>query len=129
MTYPEFLAAVREGGDYPDREAAARISDAVLGCLGRRLQPEAACHLAEQLPAEVGKALSSAAGGRAETWGVTEFVRQVAAATGDGEDAARGHADVVLGVLARTVAGGELNKLISQLPSGYAGFLGHAELR
>lgn len=129
MTHPEFLAAVRERGGYPDREAASRATEAVLGCLGRRLQPAAACHLAEQLPAPLGRAVSQAAEGPAASWGVTEFVRQVAAVTGDSEDAARGHADVVLNVLARTVAGGELNKLISQLPSGFAGFLGHAELR
>ncbi|MBV7697362.1 DUF2267 domain-containing protein [Streptomyces sp. TRM70350] len=37
------------------------------------------------------------------TWGVREFVRRVAEATGDDEETARAHAEAVLTVLAKTI--------------------------
>jgi uncharacterized protein (DUF2267 family) len=46
-------------------------------------------------------------------------VHQVATATGTDDDSAHVHARSVLSVLGGTITGGELNKLISQLPAGY----------
>ncbi|SDJ93025.1 DUF2267 domain-containing protein [Streptomyces indicus] len=127
MPYADFLAAVRRRGDYADNDRAADAADAVITVLGERLPPASAGQLAEQLPPRLGKLLANAHS-PAQTWGVHGFVRRVADVTGDPEDIARTHTAAVLGVLADTVSGGELNKLISQLPVAYAEFLGHEEL-
>lgn len=127
MSYKAFLAAVRVRGAYDDLDEAARVTEAVLSTLGARLQPAVAEHLADQLPMKIGDALTHV-GDRGRTWGVEEFVRQVAVASGDDEEAARAHAEAVLTVLGETVSGGELNKIISRLPARYAELFGHAEL-
>ncbi|KUM78036.1 DUF2267 domain-containing protein [Streptomyces curacoi] len=127
MPYKEFLAAVRARGAYDDLDEAARVTEAVLSTLGARLQPAVAEHLADQLPTGIGAALTDV-GDRGRTWGVGEFVRQVAVASGDDQEAARAHAEAVLTVLGETVSGGELNKIISRLPARYAELFGHAEL-
>lgn len=127
MTYAEFLASVREQGEYADNDEAARVTEAVLATFGDRLPPTVADHLADQLPLEIGEFLTGV-GNTGRTWGVEEFVRQVANAAADDEETARVHAEVVLTTLGNTVAGGELNKLISMLPAGYAELFGHAEL-
>lgn len=129
MTFREFLAAVREQGGYGDPRETLTVTEAVLTTLGERLQPSAADHLADQLPTELAEILMDAADNApGRTWGVHEFVRQVAEATGDDGETARVHARAVLTVLAETISGGERNKLISQLPAGYAELFGHAEL-
>ncbi|WP_413804582.1 DUF2267 domain-containing protein [Streptomyces sp. OE57] len=129
MALLEFLAAVREQGDYGDTPEALTVTEAVLTTLGERLQPVAANHLADQLPIELAEVLMDAADdfpGRA--WGVQEFLRRVAETTGDDQETARSHAEAVLTVLAKTISGGEVNKLISALPAGYAELFGHTEL-
>ncbi|MBC2867135.1 DUF2267 domain-containing protein [Streptomyces mexicanus] len=127
MTYAEFLATVRDQGGYADAEEARRVATAVIAALGERLPQPTAAHLADQLPAEVGELLADAPD-QGRSWGVQEFVHRVAEATGDDEEAARAHAEAVLTTLGHTVSGGELNKLISRLPGGYAEFFGHPEL-
>ncbi|MFM9494308.1 DUF2267 domain-containing protein [Streptomyces galilaeus] len=127
MTYTEFLATVREQGGYADNAEAARVSEAVLSTFGDRLQPAVADHLAHQLPLRIGRFVTRV-GNTGRSWGVHEFVHQVARAAADDEDTAHRHAEVVLTTLADTVSGGELNKLLSQLPVGYAVLLGHPEL-
>ncbi|NGO08888.1 DUF2267 domain-containing protein [Streptomyces sp. HC44] len=127
MTHTEFLAVVREQGEYADIDEAARVAEAVLSTLGERLQPAAADHLADQLPLEIGEFLTGV-GESGRTWGVQEFLHQVAVTADDDEETARLHAEAVLTALARTVSGGELNKLLSRLPAGYAELFGHAEL-
>lgn len=129
MTYREFLAAVRERGEYGDTSEVLDVTEAVLSTLGERLQPVSANHLADQLPIELAEVLVDAADtGPGRSWGVQEFVRRVAEATGDDEEDAHAHAEAVLTALAQTISGGELNRLISQLPTGYAELLGHTEL-
>ncbi|MEU2923752.1 DUF2267 domain-containing protein [Streptomyces sp. NPDC007251] len=127
MTSKEFLAVVREQGEYADLDEATQVTEAVLSTLGDRLQPAAADHLADQLPAEIGEFLTGV-GNTGRTWGVEEFLRQVARAAAEDETAARRDAEVVLTTLGDTVSGGELNRLLSQLPSGYAELFGHPEL-
>lgn len=128
MSYGEFLAAVQEHGGYADRKEAERITDAVLTQLGNRLQSDSAAHLAAQLPAGLDSALSRSMDS-AQHWGVSEFLERVAEATGAGDtETAESQVRAVLAVLADTVTGGELNKLISQLPSAYAALFGHPEL-
>ncbi|GAA2080263.1 DUF2267 domain-containing protein [Streptomyces albiaxialis] len=128
MTYGEFLAQVREQASCADNEEAARVTEAVAVLLGTRLQANSARHLAAQLPDELTAPLTHTGGG-AETWTGAEFLERVREATGaENADIARRQAEAVCGAVRDTVTGGELNKLISQLPSGYAPLFGHPEL-
>ncbi|KRV50560.1 hypothetical protein AQ490_15955 [Wenjunlia vitaminophila] len=122
MKYGEIVAAVRDRDEYAADEAG-RITEAVVATLGRRLTPASAEHLADQLPPELAEALNQAEAAP-QNWGVTEFIHHVAEATGDDERIADMHARAVLSVLGEDVSGGEVNKLISQLPSGFAQYFG-----
>ncbi|GAA4671580.1 hypothetical protein GCM10023347_26860 [Streptomyces chumphonensis] len=126
MAYDEFLMTVSETGGY-EREDAARATEAVISTLGDRLPPETAEHLADQLPDPVAE-LIEGAGSAPQNWGVGEFVHRVAEITGETEEQAEGHSRAVLTAVAGQVSGGELNKVISDLPSGYADLFGHPEL-
>ncbi|MEO3749364.1 DUF2267 domain-containing protein [Streptomyces sp. B6B3] len=127
MSYGEFLSSVRERGEYAADEAE-RIVEAVLATLGERLPEQPAQHLADQLPTPLDDILEDAADGPGRSWGVTEFVTHVAERTGEDEDTAEADARVVFSALGDQVTGGELNKLLSQLPSGYAELFGYPEL-
>src|SRR4051812_26877185 len=50
MKYGQFIATVRDTGDYSGREEAERVTEAVLTVLRERLPEESADHLAAQLP-------------------------------------------------------------------------------
>ncbi|MFV2121359.1 DUF2267 domain-containing protein, partial [Streptomyces sp. Act-28] len=54
MRQDEFLARVRERGEYRDQDEAARITRAVLGVLGHRVTPDEAADLAARLPGDLG---------------------------------------------------------------------------
>ncbi|WP_255950836.1 DUF2267 domain-containing protein [Streptomyces odontomachi] len=129
MKYQAFMARVRDRGEYADRKEAAQATEAVLRVLGERLTPHEADDLASQLPGRLGEVLQGARGDTHEAFGVTEFQRRVTEraapvrARGGAQDA---HA--VLSTVGEAVSGGELNQLISQLPSGYAALFGKPEL-
>lgn len=126
MTYGTFMATVRERGEYAADEAE-QLVQAVIATLGERLPASSAEHLADQLPTPLADIVDQS-DGPARTWGVSEFISQVAEHTGQDEDGAEEDTRVVFSVLADQVTGGEMNKLISQLPSGYADLFGHGEL-
>jgi uncharacterized protein (DUF2267 family) len=63
-----------------------------------------------------------------ETFGVEEFVRRVAERIGARPGTAEWDASAVLSTIADAVSGGQLNQLLSQLPSGYAPLFGKPEL-
>ncbi len=126
MPYAAFLATVRDRGGY-DAGGAEEVTGAVISTLGQRLAPQTAEHLADQLPDPMGELLADAPA-RAHDWGVTEFCAQVAETLGVEEQAAHGHARVVLGAVAEQISGGELNTLMGSLPAGYAALFGRPEL-
>ncbi|UED87284.1 DUF2267 domain-containing protein [Streptomyces profundus] len=126
MTYGTFMSTVRERGEYAADEAE-RIVEAVIGTLGERLPDTSAEHLADQLPTPLADIVDRSEG-PARTWGVEEFISRVAEHAEEDEDSAGDHTRIVLSVLADQITGGEMNKLISQLPSGYAELFGHGEL-
>ncbi|OEV03212.1 DUF2267 domain-containing protein [Streptomyces oceani] len=126
MEHDAFLAAVRERGAY-DQDEARSATVGVLAMLGRRLPPESAEHLADQLPGSLGEILGDAQA-RSETWGVQEFLARIAQATGVDETSAEEEARAVLSTVGETVSGGELNKVLGRLPAGYAALFGHPEL-
>jgi uncharacterized protein (DUF2267 family) len=126
VSYGSFLSTVRDRGAYPGDEAE-RIVEAVFTTLGDRLPGVSAEHLADQLPMPLSKMLEkSDDAGR--SWGVQEFIEQVADRAGEDPETAKTDTRVVFTVLSERVAGGEMNKLISQLPTGYAELFGYAEL-
>jgi uncharacterized protein (DUF2267 family) len=53
MRYDEFLAKVRERGEYADAHEAERVTRAVLGTLARRLSPGEVRDRAAQLPRQL----------------------------------------------------------------------------
>ncbi|WP_049573089.1 DUF2267 domain-containing protein [Streptomyces sp. SBT349] len=126
MTYGSFLSTVRERGEYPADEAE-RIVGAVVATLAERLPGSSAEHLADQLPMPLAEILErSDETGR--TWGVEEFISRVADEAGEDVETAETDTRVVFSVISEEVSGGEMNKLLSRLPSGYAELFGYAEL-
>lgn len=129
MRYDEFVAQVRDRGEYGDQEEAAGVARAVLEVLGDRITPAEAGDLAAQLPGPLGEALTRAGGDAAAgTFGVEEFCRRVGERTHARPRTAEWDAGAVLSTLADAVSGGEVNQILSQLPSGYAVLFGKAEL-
>jgi uncharacterized protein (DUF2267 family) len=127
MTHEEFLAMVRERGQYQDLAEAERVSRAVLGLLGARLTAGEVSDLASQLPAQLKDALVQAPQ-QAQAFGVEEFVQRLAQAVGTTPQTARWDASAVLTTLAESISGGQLNQVLSQLQSGYAELFGKPEL-
>lgn len=123
MKYQEFVARVRERGEYDSAAEAQQVISVVVTCLAERLEPDEARQLGAQLPAELGEALTSAVGGGLRE-GVTEFLRKVGDGTGATERTAEWDAGAVLSTIAEAVSGGELNDVLTQLPSGYATLFG-----
>ncbi|CAL9573064.1 DUF2267 domain-containing protein [Streptomyces sp. enrichment culture] len=130
MRHDEFLARVRERGEYRDQEEAAQITRAVLEVLGHRITPGEAADLAAQLPGDLGDVLTADADGDRPTdrFGIEEFYRRVGERTGARPRTAQWDASAVLSTLADAVSGGELNQIISQLPSSFAVLFGKADL-
>ncbi|MFY1632041.1 DUF2267 domain-containing protein [Solwaraspora sp. WMMB335] len=127
MRYDQFLAKVRERGEYADRAEAETAAQTVLSVLGQRLDRGEARDLAAQLPQPAAAVLIDQEG-PAIPYGVGEFLAQVAAPTGASEQTAYWDAGAVLSTVAEAVSGGELNDILTQLPSGYAELFGRAGL-
>ncbi|MEU1265284.1 DUF2267 domain-containing protein [Streptomyces cellulosae] len=128
MKYDEFLARVRERGEYKDNDEAAHVTNAVLEVLAQRISTGEVRDLASQLPGPLGQVLVNAAPQQARSFGIEEFLRRVAERTGARPRTAEWDAGAVLSTLGDAVTGGELNQIISQLPSSYAALFGKADL-
>ncbi|MFI6435011.1 DUF2267 domain-containing protein [Streptomyces sp. NPDC050759] len=129
MRYDEFIASVRDRGEYATAQEAEQVTVAVLKVLASRLTAAEAKDLAAQLPGPLGDALGEIRQeGQAESFGIQEFCRRIAELTGARPRTAEWDAGAVLSTLADTVSGGELNQILSQLPSGYADLFGKPEL-
>ncbi|MFG2056186.1 DUF2267 domain-containing protein [Micromonospora sp. NPDC048930] len=127
MKYHEFLAALRDRGEYRDTAEAEQVAQVVLATLAARLDPGEVKDLASQLPAEAAAMLTRQAG-PVERFGVQEFLRRVAAANPASERTAEWDASAVLSTVADAVSGGEINDVLTQLPSGYAVLFGKPNL-
>ncbi|MDN3294334.1 DUF2267 domain-containing protein [Streptomyces ficellus] len=128
MRHDEFLARVRERGEYASQDEAAQVTTAVLEVLAHRITPGEAKDLAAQLPARLKEALVTDGDRPTESYGVGEFCRRVAERTGAHTRTAQWDASAVLSTLADAISPGELNQIISQLPSGYAVLFGKPDL-
>lgn len=124
----EFFAQVRRRAELPSQQDAVELTHTVLDTLGERLNGTEPFSLGSQLPADVASALNPSVDRPAETFGITEFINRVADREGEDPERAQQQSVAVLSTLADAVSPGELNQLISQLPSGYAELFGHTEL-
>ena len=127
MTLDEFLALVRDRGEYDSRQEAERVSRAVLAVLANRITPGEAKDLSAQLPAPL-RTAAQPDDRRPGSFGVDEFCRRVAQRVGGHLRTAEWDASAVLSTVAEAVPGGELNRLLGELPSGYATMFGKPEL-
>ncbi|MEU3415056.1 MULTISPECIES: DUF2267 domain-containing protein [unclassified Streptomyces] len=128
MKLAEFLAQVRDRGEYRSQEEAEHISTSVLRVLAERIPPEEADDLAARLPAPLDDALHTHPD-RPEALGCEEFLRRVAERTGARPRTAEWDAGAVLSTVADVVSGDEVDHLLSRLPSGYADLFGRPHLR
>lgn len=128
MKYDEFIAKVRERGEYASRLEAEQITRCVLEVFKTRLPQGTVEHLAAQLPSPLDELLLKRGAVATETFGIEEFCRRVADLTDAQPRTAVWDASAVLTTLADAVSGGEINKIISQLPSGYAVLFGKSAL-
>lgn len=127
MKLAEFLAQVRDRGEYYSQEEAEHVSTAVLRALAARIPPEEVDDLAAQLPAPLDDVLHHERG-RPESLGREEFLQRVAEQTGARPRTAEWDASAVLSTVADAVPGGEVDHLLSQLPAGYADLFGRPGL-
>ncbi|MFI1166876.1 DUF2267 domain-containing protein [Streptomyces sp. NPDC020801] len=128
MKYDEFLARVRERGEFKTPNEAASVSETVLGVLAERISPGEVQELASELPPPLGQTVAGMRHEQAESFGVEEFYRRVSQGTRPRPRTAEWDASAVLTTVGEAISGGELNQIISQLPSGYAVLFGKAEL-
>ncbi|MFI6263782.1 DUF2267 domain-containing protein [Micromonospora sp. NPDC051006] len=123
MQYQEFVAAVRQRGEYGSAAEAEQVIRTVLGVLAARLTPDEAHDLASQLPQGVAEILEDQSQPTLRLT-VQEFLQRIAAGVGATTRTAEWDAGAVLSTVADAITYGELNDVITQLPSGYASLFG-----
>ncbi|MFI6206137.1 DUF2267 domain-containing protein [Streptomyces sp. NPDC051041] len=126
MRIDEFLARVRDNGEYHSQEEAEQVSTAVLRVLASRITPEEAADLAAQLPAPLDDVLRPERG-HPETFGREEFLRRVAERTGARPRTAEWDACAVLATVAEAVSAGQVDHLLEQLPPDFAELFGRLQ--
>ena len=127
MSYLHMLEQVRYDGAYPTRERAEEVVSAVLAALGRRVTGEERVELAARLPREAAQIFAAQIPATESMTGWA-FVRDLATRTGGSLATTRWDVGSVLGVVARLAGPDLLDRIIAQLPSGYAILFGRAEL-
>ncbi|MEV8127722.1 DUF2267 domain-containing protein [Streptomyces sp. NPDC085944] len=127
MSFAQMLEQVRYHGAYPTRERAEEVVAAVLAALGRRITGEERVELAARLPREAARIFAAQV---PETGPMTgwAFVRDLATRTGGTLATTRWDVGSVLGVVARLAGPALLDRVLAQLPPGYAILFGRAEL-
>lgn len=111
MKTTEFIAEIRRRTDCDSPEAALRASRATLITLGERLPGDQPCHLAAQLPPEIGRFLLAGDVTRGEPLSPAEFLRRVSEREGVDLQTARAHARAVVEVLHQAVCEAERRAL------------------
>lgn len=128
MKYDEFLAKVRDRGEYADNQEADQVSGIVLARLGERLATGEAKDVAAQLPVELQPPLLQTEATPPARSGIHEFLCRLAGDLNATEETARWDASAVLTTLAEAITGGQLNQILSQLPAEFAVLFGKPEL-
>ncbi|MFE9390309.1 DUF2267 domain-containing protein [Streptomyces sp. NPDC006784] len=127
VTYHRLVERVRYDGAYPTSERADAVIHAVLTSLGRRLPEEERTALADMLPEEAARFLTSTAR-EPEQFTGWEFVADLASRTGGTPATARWDTGTVLELVARLAGADLVARILEALPAGYALLFGRAEL-
>jgi uncharacterized protein (DUF2267 family) len=127
MTFEQMLERVRYEGAYPTRARAEQSVRAVLAALGRQLTGDERVELAARLPYEAAAAFTSELPTTDPLTGWC-FVKDLTSRTGGTMATARWDTGTVLHVVAQLAGEDLLNRILAQLPSGYALLFGRAEL-
>ena len=123
MRSDEFIAEVRDRGQYLDQDQAERAVKAVLTVLGERLAGGEPKDRAGQLPGDLAEFLLRRAG-QEESYGVDGFIDRIAEElSGATAETARQDATAVLTTLSETVTAGEFSDVLAQLPREYKDLL------
>ncbi|MEV8565258.1 DUF2267 domain-containing protein [Streptomyces sp. NPDC051322] len=127
MTFDRMLETVRYEGVYPTRERAEEVTHAVLAALGRQLTGDERVALAARLPFEAARTFTGQVPDTEPLtgWGM---VKDLATRTGGTPATARWDTGTVLAVVAGLAGPALLDRILAQLPSGYALLFGRAEL-
>lgn len=127
MTFDQMLEKVRYEGVYPTRERAEESVRAVLEGLGRLLTGELRVELAACLPVEAALIFDGQIPDAGPLSG-REFVNDIAARTDATSATARWDTGSVLTTIATLAGPGLLDRILADLPTGYALLFGRAEL-
>lgn len=127
MTYDQMLERVRYDGAYPTRQRAERTTHVVLTALGGQLGAKERDELAACLPAEAARILRAGPSGADPLtgWG---FVKDLATRNGGTPATTRWDVGTVLALVAHLAGDDLVNRVLAQLPPGYALLFGRAEL-
>ncbi|QKV98105.1 DUF2267 domain-containing protein [Streptomyces sp. NA02950] len=127
MTFTQMLEKIRYEGAYPTRERAEAVVRAVLTGLGRQLTGDERVELASCLPVEAARMFASQIPDPDPLtgWG---FVKDLATRAGGTPATARWDTGSVLKVVAQLVGDDLVDRILAQLPSGYALLFGRIEL-
>ncbi|MER5252676.1 MULTISPECIES: DUF2267 domain-containing protein [unclassified Streptomyces] len=127
MTFDQMVERIRYEGAYPTRERAEEVTRAVLAALGRQLTGDERVDLAARLPFEAARVFTGQVPDtqRLTGWG---FVKDLATRTGATPATARWDTGAVLAAVGHLAGPGLLDRVLTQLPSGYALLFGRAEL-
>jgi uncharacterized protein (DUF2267 family) len=126
--WTELIAAVKEAGQYTTTAEAERITRIVLSALGGHVTGDERVALARALPTEAARVIASQIPAT-RPQSAPEFVDAVAARI-EGATPATARWDVssVLSVLPKLVGEDLTDRILAQLPPGYALLFGRAEL-
>ncbi|WAX81652.1 DUF2267 domain-containing protein [Streptomyces sp. KMM 9044] len=125
--YEQMLERVRYEGAYPTRARAEQAVRAVLASLGRQLTGDERVTLAAELPHEAAAVITSQtpAAEPLTGWG---FVEDLSSRTGGTPATTRWDTGTVLRIVAQFTDEKLLDRVLAQLPTGYALLFGRAEL-
>ncbi|WP_327166282.1 DUF2267 domain-containing protein [Streptomyces zaomyceticus] len=124
---PPLLERVRYEGAYPTLERADEAVHRVLAALGRQLVGDERVDLAARLPVEAALVLTAQVPAVTPLTG-WEFVKDLARRTGSTPATTRWKVGAVLAAVSQLAGPELLDRIINQLPSGYALLFGRAEL-
>ncbi|MGW8726121.1 DUF2267 domain-containing protein [Streptomyces sp. NPDC055808] len=127
MTFHEMTERIRYEGAYATREQAEDVTRAVLSALGRQLTGDERVDLAARLPVETALDLTAQIPDAQPLtgWG---FVKDLATRAGATPATTRWDTGTVLSVVGHLAGPDLLDRILAQLPSGYALLFGRAEL-
>ncbi|RRQ79706.1 hypothetical protein CQW39_10605 [Streptomyces griseofuscus] len=127
-TWEALTEAVRETGGYPTRAQAEHLTRLVLTALGTHLTGDERVALAQSLPPEAGHLIASQIP-LPHPLTAREFVDSVSTQIPDSTPAtARWDVSSVLTAISTTIGPALTDRVLSQLPRGYALLFGRAEL-